>query len=403
MRRLDRAVRQLGEPPLRGQRERVRRSGPPGRDDRPASTRPAPRSRSRSSAARRAPAGDHQPVEHGSRPHAPDGYAPALCLPQRAGRLLPDRQAELPPRRSATTRCTAARSRPSPGSWGCGGSTCSTTVDFLEWYSWRSRSGTQRRSSASRSPDRRRTTRRPPATPRSWTASPGSGADGVVLAGDPLRGRRQGAEGAARPVRHAHDDHGPVPLRLREGRARGHRPAVFGGCTSATGDLPRQALPAQRGRRQSLEDLGGASNEPFDPRGRRRPRRSCSTRSRARTGPARRCSKRCARAKVKRGILGTFDFDENGDITPAPMPIIRITGSTPPEAGLPPQFQGSVVAQRHPRAARARRVTQSNRLSCTYTGRAGFQMRRSSNAHSRIAGMTTSASRPGCERIHDRT
>jgi hypothetical protein len=25
------------------------------------------------------------------------------------------------------------------------------------------------------------------------------------------------------------------------------------------------------------------------------------------------------------------------------VPIIRITGSTPPEAGLPPQFQGSVV------------------------------------------------------------
>jgi hypothetical protein len=47
--------------------------------------------------------------------------------------------------------------------------------------------------------------------------------------------------------------------------------------------------------------------------------------------------------KVKGGILGTFGFDENGDITPAQVPIIRITGSTPPEAGLSPQFQGSVV------------------------------------------------------------
>ena len=53
--------------------------------------------------------------------------------------------------------------------------------------------------------------------------------------------------------------------------------------------------------------------------------------------------RRLREARVKNGILGTFGFDANGDITSASVPILRITGSTPPGAGLPKQFQGSVV------------------------------------------------------------
>ena len=48
-------------------------------------------------------------------------------------------------------------------------------------------------------------------------------------------------------------------------------------------------------------------------------------------------------ARVKNGLLGTFRFDRNGDITPATVPILRITGSTPPSAGLPSNFQGAVL------------------------------------------------------------
>jgi ABC-type branched-subunit amino acid transport system substrate-binding protein len=48
-------------------------------------------------------------------------------------------------------------------------------------------------------------------------------------------------------------------------------------------------------------------------------------------------------SRVKNGILGTFHFDRNGDRTPAKMPIIRITGSTPPSARLPQFLQGAVV------------------------------------------------------------
>jgi YVTN family beta-propeller protein len=48
-------------------------------------------------------------------------------------------------------------------------------------------------------------------------------------------------------------------------------------------------------------------------------------------------------AEVKDGILGSFRFDRNGDITPAPVMILRVTGKTPPGAGLYPYFEGAVV------------------------------------------------------------
>ena len=48
-------------------------------------------------------------------------------------------------------------------------------------------------------------------------------------------------------------------------------------------------------------------------------------------------------SRVKDGLLGSFHFDRNGDVTPATVPILRITGSTPPGARLPSTFQGAVV------------------------------------------------------------
>jgi branched-chain amino acid transport system substrate-binding protein len=47
--------------------------------------------------------------------------------------------------------------------------------------------------------------------------------------------------------------------------------------------------------------------------------------------------------RVKDGILGSFGFDANGDITSASVPVMRITGATPPSARLPQGFQGAVV------------------------------------------------------------
>jgi ABC-type branched-subunit amino acid transport system substrate-binding protein/streptogramin lyase len=47
--------------------------------------------------------------------------------------------------------------------------------------------------------------------------------------------------------------------------------------------------------------------------------------------------------RVKNGILGSFRFDRNGDITPAQIAIFRVTGKTPPGAGVYSYFEGAVV------------------------------------------------------------
>jgi branched-chain amino acid transport system substrate-binding protein len=47
-------------------------------------------------------------------------------------------------------------------------------------------------------------------------------------------------------------------------------------------------------------------------------------------------------AKVEDGILGDFRIDRYGDITPARLAIFRITGATPPDAPVFPQYEGAV-------------------------------------------------------------
>ena len=49
------------------------------------------------------------------------------------------------------------------------------------------------------------------------------------------------------------------------------------------------------------------------------------------------------RIEVKNGILGSFRLDRTGDITPAEIPIFRVTGATPPGAPVFPYFDGAVV------------------------------------------------------------
>jgi serine/threonine protein kinase/ABC-type branched-subunit amino acid transport system substrate-binding protein len=47
-------------------------------------------------------------------------------------------------------------------------------------------------------------------------------------------------------------------------------------------------------------------------------------------------------AKVEDGILGDFRIDRYGDVTPARLAIFRITGATPPDAPVFPQYEGAV-------------------------------------------------------------
>jgi YVTN family beta-propeller protein len=47
--------------------------------------------------------------------------------------------------------------------------------------------------------------------------------------------------------------------------------------------------------------------------------------------------------EVRNGPLGSFRFDRNGDITPAKLTVLRVTGDTPPEVRLPASYRGATV------------------------------------------------------------
>jgi YVTN family beta-propeller protein len=48
-------------------------------------------------------------------------------------------------------------------------------------------------------------------------------------------------------------------------------------------------------------------------------------------------------SRVRDGILGTFRFDGNGDITPAKLSVLRVTGRSATDERLPDDYQGATV------------------------------------------------------------
>jgi branched-chain amino acid transport system substrate-binding protein len=170
-----------------------------------------------------------------------------------------------------------------------------------------------------------------------------SGAQGVVVGGDPF-------DGGDRLVR---------ALRARLGQ----RAAIMGGFFFAVGvpDMLNRVGPAARGMYVTTNDLPRAVL-PLGPAGRRFASEVGATATQfpyvleagqatelvlkaiARSDGTRASVLRELRAsEVRNGILGSFRFDRNGDISVASVPILRITGSTPPSAGLPSSFQGAVI------------------------------------------------------------
>jgi ABC-type branched-subunit amino acid transport system substrate-binding protein len=166
-------------------------------------------------------------------------------------------------------------------------------------------------------------------------------ADGVVLAGDPY-------VGADRVVK---------ALRERLGRRltimggfffafapnvlhRLHRAAH--GIYVATSDLPRGVLPLGAEGERFARELGDAGKQYGTLEAGQAAEVVLAAIARS-DGTRASVLRELRRTRVKDGILGSFGFDANGDITAATVPILRITGSTPPSAGLPPQFQGAVV------------------------------------------------------------
>ena len=159
--------------------------------------------------------------------------------------------------------------------------------------------------------------------------------DAVVLGGDPFVGADRVCERTARPAR---------PRDRRSWAASSSAPSRT--CSRAPGsrrarDLLRDQRPAARraaarrpeGRRFARElgdaskvygtiEAGQAAEVVLDAIARSDGTRASVLRELRET-------------RVKEGILGSFGFDANGDITSASVPVMRITGATPPAPGCP--------------------------------------------------------------------
>ena len=128
----------------------------------------------------------------------------------------------------------------------------------------------------------------------------------------------------------------PVPEVLKRAGRAAH------GVYVATGDVPRAAFALTAAGRRFARDMGtdaqflgvleaGQATELV---------LSAIARS---DGTRASVLKELRASEVNDGILGSFRFDRNGDITTASIPMLRITGATPPGTRLPSDFQGAVV------------------------------------------------------------
>jgi ABC-type branched-subunit amino acid transport system substrate-binding protein/DNA-binding beta-propeller fold protein YncE len=169
-----------------------------------------------------------------------------------------------------------------------------------------------------------------------------TGAEGVVVGGDPF-------DGGDRLVR---------ALRAR----LGEQATIMGGFFFAfvpdvleavgpaargmyvtTLDLPLTALPLTAAGRRFARDVGALTNPTYGVLEAGQAAELMLDAIARSDGTRASVLEELRESEVRRGIMGSFGFDRNGDITTASVPILRITGSTPPSSGLPPQFQGAVI------------------------------------------------------------
>jgi branched-chain amino acid transport system substrate-binding protein len=168
-----------------------------------------------------------------------------------------------------------------------------------------------------------------------------SGADGVVVGGDPSYGgdrlvKTLRARLGARVTIMGGFFFTPRAVVKRIGRAGQ-------GMYVTTSDLPRGVLPLHAAGRRFKRDIGDPATQYMGVM------ESAQAANLVLDAIARSDGTRASvlhqlfAGDVKDGILGTFRFDPNGDIRPASIPVFRITGATPPGEGLPPDFQGATL------------------------------------------------------------
>jgi ABC-type branched-subunit amino acid transport system substrate-binding protein/outer membrane protein assembly factor BamB len=167
-----------------------------------------------------------------------------------------------------------------------------------------------------------------------------SGADGVVLGGNPyaggdrlLKALRERLGTRVTIMAGFHFSFIPEVLELAGAAAQG----VY----VTPSDLPRAALDPGPAADQFAEDFGGAET-PFVLEAAQAAEVVVQAIARS-DGTRASVLEELKATRVKDGLLGSFRFDRNGDVTPATVPILRITGATPPQAVLPSHVQGAVL------------------------------------------------------------
>ena len=113
----------------------------------------------------------------------------------------------------------------------------------------------------------------------------------------------------------------------------------------ATIDLPRAAFKLNAAGRRFARELGSSATQPAGPGVLEAGQATELLMDAIARSDGTRASvlDELHSTEVKDGILGSFRFDRNGDNTTAAIPILRITGATPPGTPLPSAFQGAVV------------------------------------------------------------
>ena len=169
-----------------------------------------------------------------------------------------------------------------------------------------------------------------------------SGAQGVVIGGDVTEGgdrllkALRARLGPRTPI--MTDDLGFTPV--SEVLKRAGRAAL--GLYVSTVNIPGAARDLSPAARQFLRDLGTTEPLPWVLEAGQAAELVLQAIARS-DGTRASVLKELRAAEVNNGILGSFHFNRNGDITPATVMIIRITGSTPPGSGLDSSLQGAVV------------------------------------------------------------
>jgi ABC-type branched-subunit amino acid transport system substrate-binding protein/DNA-binding beta-propeller fold protein YncE len=170
-----------------------------------------------------------------------------------------------------------------------------------------------------------------------------SRADGVIVGGDPLYGgdrlvKALRARLGARVTIMGGFFFTPRAVIERIGRA-GY------GMYVTTLDLPRGILPLSAPGRRFKRDIGEPARQYLGVLEAAQAAELVLDAIARSDGTRASVLEKLQASEVRDGILGSFHFDRNGDISSAAIPVLRITGTTPPGTDLPRDFQGAVVDQ----------------------------------------------------------